>query len=151
MVATRSTSEETMAFYRLLLTEFVNIPQGSPGWLILDGDGISNVEEFTQVLDQYFLEMRHDEVVTDEAGTQTSQNQPLQYVKRISLTWLKCYLIYLENEGRSDLNPDDLNSLDKADFNSFRHSYSEMPKLVRSTISNPHYLIPAASTSAARF
>ncbi len=103
-----------MAFYRLL-TEFVNIPQGSPGRLILDGDGISNVEEFTQVPDQYFMDMRHDEVVTDEAGGQTTWNQPLQYIKCISLTWLKCYLIYLENEGRSNLSPDDLNSLNKAD------------------------------------
>ena len=110
-----------MTFYHLL-TEFMNIPQGSPGWLILDGDGISNVEEFTQVPDQYFMDMCHDEVVMDEAGVQTTRNQPLQYVKHISLTWLKCYLIYLENEGRSDLNPDDLNSLDKADFNSFRCS-----------------------------
>ncbi len=136
MVATRNTPEEMMAFYHLL-TEFVNIPQGSPGQLILDGDGISKVEELTQVPDQYFMDMHHDEVVTDEAGAQTTRNQPLQYVMHISLTWLKCFLIYLENESRSDLNPDDLNSLDKADFNSFRHSYSEMPKLVRSTILNP--------------
>ncbi len=137
MVATRNTPEETMAFYHLL-TEFVNIPAGSPRWLILDGDGITNVDEFTQVPDQYFMDMHHDVVVMDNAGVETTQNQLLQYVKCISLTWLKCYLIYLENEGRSDLNPDELNGLDRADFNSFRCSYSEMPKLVRSTISNPH-------------
>jgi len=42
MVATCNTPEEMMAFY-CLLTEFVNIPAGSPGRLILDGDGITDV------------------------------------------------------------------------------------------------------------
>jgi len=150
MVATCNTPEEMIAFYQIM-TEFVNIPAGSPRWLILDGNGITNVDEFTQVSDQFFMDMCHDVVVMDNAGVETTQNQLLQYVKCISLTWLKCYLIYLENEGRSDLNPDELNGLDRADFNSFRHSYSEMPKLKRSTNPNPNYPILAASIPAARF
>jgi len=107
-----------MAFY-CLLTEFVNIPAGSLGRLILDGDGITDVSKFTQVPDQYFMDMYYDVVITDDTNAETTQNQLLQYIKCISLTWLKCYLIYMENEGRSDLSPDDLNSLEKADFNSF--------------------------------
>jgi len=150
MVATRSTSEETMAFYRLL-TEFADLPPGSPGRLILDEDGIIDVPLFIQMQDQYFMDMRHDVVITDDAGAQITRNQPLQIVKRVSLTWLKCYLIYIENEGRCDLSPDELNGLDKADFNRFRCSYSKMPELVRSNVQNPNYQIPAASTPAARF
>jgi len=45
MVATCSTSEETMAFY-CLLTDFSDLPPGSPGWLILDDDGIITVPLF---------------------------------------------------------------------------------------------------------
>jgi len=150
MVATRNTPEEMMAFY-CLLTDFADLPPGSPGRLILDEDGITDVPLFIQMSDQYFMDMQHDVVVMDDAGAQTTRNQPLQIVKHVSLTWLKCYLIYVKNEGRCDLSPDELNGLDKADFNSFRCSYSKMPELVRSKTPNPNYPIPASSTPAARF
>jgi len=46
-----------MAFY-CLLTDFVDIPNGSPGRLILDGaDDITTVPTFVQVPDQYLIDM----------------------------------------------------------------------------------------------
>ncbi len=71
MVATHSTPEETVAFYHLL-TDFVDIPPGSPGRLILDGAGITTVSIFVQVPDQCFMDMRHDVVITDNAGLATT-------------------------------------------------------------------------------
>jgi len=72
-----STSEETRAFYRLL-DEFANLPPGSPGRLILDGDSITTVPIFVQVPDQYFMDMWHDVVTVDSAGVETTKNQLLQ-------------------------------------------------------------------------
>jgi len=48
------------------------------------------------------MDMRCDVTTTDDAGAETTQNQLLQCVKYISLTWLKCYLICLMNENRGD-------------------------------------------------
>jgi len=48
MGATYTTPEETMTFYHIL-TDFVDIPQGSPGRVILDGFGITTVPIFVQV------------------------------------------------------------------------------------------------------
>jgi len=62
-----------MALYHLL-TEFVDIPTGSPGRLILDGDGITSVSTFTQVPDQYFIDIIHDLVTTEDAGVEMIQN-----------------------------------------------------------------------------
>jgi len=76
MVAALSTPEETRVFYRLL-DEFVNLPPGSPGRLILDSDGIITVPIFVQVPDQYFMDMRHDVVTVDSASVETTKNQPL--------------------------------------------------------------------------
>jgi len=45
-----------MAFYHLL-TAVVNIPTGSPGRLILNGNVITNVPDFVQLSDQYFCGM----------------------------------------------------------------------------------------------
>ncbi len=67
MVATSSTPEELMVFY-CLLTDFVNVPPGSPGRLILDGDGITTVPIFVQIPDQCFMDMRHNVVIMDNAG-----------------------------------------------------------------------------------
>jgi len=123
-----------MAFYHLL-TNFVDIPQGSPGRIILDGDGITTVSTFVQVPDQYFMDMRHDVTTTDDAGVDTMQNQLLQYVKCISLTWLKCYLFYLMNEdSMGELSVDKLNGIETTKFNYFRGSFTEMPKLVLTKI-----------------
>jgi len=76
-----------MASY-CLHTNFVEILTGSPRRLILDGDGITTVSTFVQVPDQYFMDMQHDVVIQDDAGVETTCNQPLQYVKCISHIWL---------------------------------------------------------------
>jgi len=56
-----------MAFY-CLLTDFVDISPGSLERLILDGDGIITESIFVQVPNQYFMDMWHDVVTTDDAG-----------------------------------------------------------------------------------
>ena len=61
MAATQSMPKEMMAFYHLL-DEFVNLPPGSPGRLILDGDSITTVPILVQVPDQYFMDIWHDVV-----------------------------------------------------------------------------------------
>jgi len=67
-----------MAFY-CLHTDFSNLPPGSPGRLILDEDGITTVPLFIQMPDQYcYMDMQHDVVIMDDAGTETTRNQPLQ-------------------------------------------------------------------------
>jgi len=88
MVTTLSVPEETRAFYHLP-DEFANLPPGLLGRLILDGDGITTVPILVQLPDQYFMDMRHDIITMDNADIETTKNQPLQYVKCISLTWLK--------------------------------------------------------------
>jgi len=60
-------------------------------------------------------------------------------------------LPHLPHECTVELDVDELNSIEKTDFNYFRGSYSEMPKLVRTTIPNPNYPILPANTPAARF
>ena len=117
----------------------------------MDGDGITTVPIFVRVPDQYFMDMRHDVTTTDDAGLQTTWNQPLQYAKRINLMWLKCYLIYLINDTTGELSVDELNDIEKANFNRFSGSFSEMPKLALTTTPNPNHPIPAASSPAARF
>jgi len=146
MVAASSTSEETRAFYRLL-DEFANLPQGSPGRLILDGDGITTVPIFVQVPDQYFMDMRHDVVTVDSAGVETTKNQLLQYVKRISLTWLKSYLIEKMNENsKFELDVDELDCLKLKDFNRFG-CQSVRPKLTLWKPIHPPFLVASSSAT----
>jgi len=90
------------------------------------------------------MDMRHDVTTTDDAGAETMQNQLLQYVKCISLNWLKYYIIYLINENRGKLTIDELNGIEKTIFNNFRGSYGEMPKLAMTTTPNPSHPILAA-------
>jgi len=116
--------------------------------LLLDGDDITTVPILVQVPDQYFMDMRHDVITMDNAGIEITHNKPLQLVKHVSLTWLKCYLIYTMNEGRGDLSPDELNNLRKTDLNSFRCSYSEMPKLALVKPIHPAHPFLVASSSA---
>jgi len=80
MVAPCNTPEEIIAFCHLL-TDFVDIPTGSPGRLILDDDGITTVPLFIQMSDQYFMDVQQDVVVKDDASTETTCNQLLQIVK----------------------------------------------------------------------
>jgi len=135
-----------MAFYHLL-DEFVNLPPGSPGRLILDGDGITTVPIFVQVPDQYFMDMWHDVVTVDSAGVETTQNQLLQYVKCISLTWLKSYLIEKMNENNKfELDVDELDYLKLMDFNRFR-CQSVRPRLTLWKPIHPPFLV--ASSHAA--
>jgi len=97
------------------------------------------------------MDMQHDVMTMDDAGVETMWNQCLQYAKCINLMWLKCYLIYLMNEVTGDLSVDELNDMEKASFNCFSGSFSEMPKLAMTLTPNPNHPIPAASSPAARF
>jgi len=139
-----------MAFYHLL-TNFVDIPQGSPGRIILDGDGITTVSTFVQVPDLYFMDMRHDVTTIDDSGAETTWNQLLQYVKCISLTWLTCYLIYLMNEeSMGELSVDKLNDIEKTKFNYFRGSFTETPKLTLIKAATSTHPILTASSLAVK-
>jgi len=117
----------------------------------MEEDGIITVPDFIGLQDDYFMDMRHDVVVTDSAGVETTRNQSLLLAKHNGLIWLKCLLIYNMNEGSGDLEVDELKSLEKIDFNRFRCSYSERPKLARTTLTNPNHPILAASSPAAQF
>jgi len=66
------------------------------------------------------MDMRHGVTTTDDAGTETTWSQLLQYVKCFSLTWLKCYLSYLLNEdSMGELSIDKLNDIEKTKFETF--------------------------------
>jgi len=92
-------------------------------------------QEFVLVLDQFFLDMCYDEVLTDDAGATTTWNQPMQLVIQYSLIWLKCYLTYLVIENRM---AEELNDLELHQSVILRSSYSEVPKLIMPTTPNPN-------------
>ena len=145
MVSTRSTTEEMRALNRLL-EEFCKVSPGSPARLLIDEEGITTAEEFVQVPDKFFLDMRYDETVTDDAGNTTTRNRAMQLVIRYSLIWLKCYLTYLVIENKIKLIADDLNRLDLGAFNIFRCSFSEVPKLIMPMVPNPSRTTPVANS-----
>jgi len=96
------------------------------------------------------MDMWHNVVVTDDAGAETTHNQPLQYIKVISITWLKCCLIYILIENsKGELSIEELNNIRKKDFNHFRCSYSEMPKLTLFKPIHPPFLV--ASSPATKY
>jgi len=146
MVTTRSTTDEMRAFNRLL-DEFCKVPAGSPARLLIDEEGITTVQEFVLVPDQFFLDMRYDEVITDDAGATTTRNRPMQLVIRYSLIWLKCYLTYLIIENRMDFSAEELNDLELRQFVIFRSSYSEVPKLIMPTTPNPSHSSSAGTNN----
>jgi len=73
MVTTCLTTDEMRAFNHLL-DEFCKVPAGSPARLLIDEEGITTVQEFVLVPDQFFLDMHYNEMLTDDAGTTTTWN-----------------------------------------------------------------------------
>jgi len=79
MVTTCTTTDEMRAF-NCLLDEFCKVFAGSPAQLLIDEEGITMAQEFVLVPDQFFLDMHYDEVIMDDAGATTTQNQAMQLV-----------------------------------------------------------------------
>ncbi len=147
MVTTCMTTNE-MRVFNNLLNEFCKVPAGSPAQLLIDEEGITMVQEFVLLLDQFFLDMHYDKMVTDDAGNTTTWNRAMQLVIWYSLIWLKCYLTYLVIENKMNFSPEELNNLELHQFVILRSSYSEVPKLIMPKLIMPTVPNPSQSSSA---
>jgi len=65
---------DEMRTFNHLLDKFCKVPTGSPAQLLIGEEGITMVQEFVLLPDQFFLDMCYDEVITDDASATTTRN-----------------------------------------------------------------------------
>jgi len=115
--------------FNQMLDEFLGIKEGHPAKVALENDGITTVEDLTACPDDYIMGLSQTVAYKDSAGNDAEKQVLIQYVKRILLLWLKHFIIMLTREANGWLSPDDLDSIEKVRFDTFRTGHSEIPKL----------------------
>jgi len=111
------------------LGEFIGVTEDHPAWLCFQADGIITVEAFLASCDACLMGLSQTVISKDSGGNNMKKQILIQYVKRVLLCWLKQFLIMLTSDFGNLLSADDLNKIEKVEFDKFRMQYSEMPKL----------------------
>ncbi len=136
-------SQESRAFSRVM-GEFIGVTEDHPAWLCFQADGIITVENFLASPDAYLMGLSQTVISKDSGGNNMKKQVLIQYIKRILLCWLKQFLLMLTSDFGNLLSADDLNKIEKVEFDKFRMQYSEMPKLP--DLVKPRTILPKSAT-----
>jgi len=136
-------SQESRAFSRVM-GEFIGVTEDHPAWLCFQADGIITVENFLASPDAYLMGLSQTVISKDSGGNNMKKQVLIQYIKRILLCWLKQFLLMLTSNFGNLLSTDDLNKIEKVEFDKFRMQYSEMPKLP--DLVKPRTILPKSAT-----
>jgi len=136
-------SQESRAASRVM-GEFIGVTEDHPAWLCFQADGIITVENFLASPDAYLMGLSQTVISKDSGGNNMKKQVLIQYIKRILLCWLKQFLLMLTSNFGNLLSTDDLNKIEKVEFDKFRMQYSEMPKLP--DLVKPRTILPKSAT-----
>ena len=141
------TVDPSVEAFNRLLQEFLGIGEDHPAKVALQNGGINTVEDLALCPDDTIMELSQTVISTDANGNEVSNQVLIIYIKRILLVWLKHFIIMLTREANGWLSPDDLDSIEKIRFDTFRTGHSEIPKLP--ALSQPNPILSSSSTTSA--
>jgi len=111
-----------------LLVDVMEKPAGHPIELALKNAGVESVVDLMQCFDSDFASLTYEEVVKNDDGSESTKIKNLRLSDHRVLLWMKYYLLHLEfNKG--GLTAEDLEGIEKADFDRFRTSNASLPPI----------------------
>ena len=132
-------AEAEVQVFHYLLQDFCDIKSDHPAYKVLEQDDISTAQKFMSMSNEYYQCLTYWETATSPVtGIEIMKEVPIKKAKVMNLLWLRCFLIkkVIDEKNGMSLSIEDLDALIKSDYDRFRTTQWEMPKLMLPTYKN---------------